>query len=48
MAARRDLIEASNRCRDIHNNFEMSSKQAEATKLALGTVGAFQALQARL
>ncbi|MBL5928868.1 hypothetical protein [Lelliottia amnigena] len=39
MAARRDLIEASNRCRDIHNNYEMKSKQAEATKLTLGTVG---------
>lgn len=39
MAARRDLIEASNRCRDIHNNYEMRAKQVEATKLSLGTVG---------
>lgn len=39
VAAWRDLIEASNRCRDIHNNYEISAKQIEATKLTLGTVG---------
>ncbi|WP_241723652.1 hypothetical protein [Raoultella sp. HC6] len=38
-AAWRDFLEASARCRVIHNNYEIKSNNAEQTKLLLGTTG---------
>lgn len=38
-AAWKDFLEASARCRVIHNNYEIKANNAEQTKLLLGTTG---------
>lgn len=39
IAAWKDFLEASARCRVIHNNYEIKANNAEQTKLLLGTTG---------
>lgn len=39
VAAWQDLVSASERCRVIHNNYELNSKNAEEAKLLIGTGG---------